>query len=270
MDDLIAAESVKADPRGSRILTIDIERFPIIGVFWDRKIAGMIPAGNVLERSRMSCFGAKWYDESDYIYRAEFDFDAAQITSAERENMVLTAWDLLNEADVVVTFNGLSFDHKHLNDEFALVGLSEPAPFKRVDLYRLARTKFGYDSMSLASLADLLGVPAKLDSGGMGVILAAMRGEAWAWEHLRTYNIGDITTTEALYDRLRGWMPSHPHLGRIDGVQLRCNQCGGTDLARDAKPWTTAGRDYVAYTCRTCGGHVRSGEHGLTTAARGI
>lgn len=269
MDDLIAAESVKAQPRGSRILTIDIERFPMVGVFWDRKVQGIIPVGNILERSRMSCFGAKWYDEPDFIYRSEYDFDRQEITAAERERMILSAWELLDEADVVVTFNGVSFDHKHLNDEFALAGLTEPSPFKRVDLYRMAKTKFGYDSMSLASLAGLLNVPAKLDSGGMGIVLAAMRGERDAWERLRTYNLGDITTTEALYDRLRGWLPSHPHLGEVAADEMRCNQCGGTDLIRDGL-YRAVVIDYVAWTCRTCGAHLRSGAHSRSASTRGI
>ena len=264
LGDLIAAQT-----RGSRILTIDIERFPIVGVFWDRKVQGIIPVGNILERSRMSCFGAKWYDEPDPIYRAEYDFDRGEITASERERMILCAWELLDAADIVVTFNGISFDHKHLNDEFALAGLTEPSPFKRVDLYRMARTKFGYDSMSLASLAGLLDVPAKLDSGGMGVVLAAMRGEREAWEHLRTYNLGDITTTEALYDRLRGWMPSHPHLGEIAADEMRCNQCGGTDLVKGGL-YRAVVIDYVAWTCRTCGAHLRSGAHSRSASTRGV
>lgn len=134
---------------------------------------------------------------------------------------------------------------------------------------RMARTKFGYDSMSLASLAGLLDVPAKLDSGGMGVVLAAMRGEREAWDHLRTYNLGDITTTEALYDRLRGWMPSHPHLGEIAADEMRCNQCGGTDLVKGGL-YRAVVIDYVAWTCRTCGAHLRSGAHSRSASTRGV
>ena len=48
--------------------------------------------------------------------------------------MIEGIWKLLDEADAVVTWNGVSFDMKHLRREFVLAGLTPPSPWKDIDL----------------------------------------------------------------------------------------------------------------------------------------
>jgi hypothetical protein len=77
---------------------------------------------------------------------------------------------------------------------------------------------------------------------------------------MRFYNIADVELTEWLYDRLRGWMPTHPHPGNF-GDQLRCNQCGGDDLELQPTKYRAVRLDYALYRCQACRSNLRGAWH---------
>ena len=80
--------------------------------------------------------------------------------------------------------------------------------------------------------------------------------------------IGDIELTEWLYDRLRGWMPSHPHIG-TSGDEKVCNQCGSSELKRQKSTYRAVVIDYTLLRCSDCGANVRGGWHSRAATTRG-
>ena len=145
-------------------------------------------------------------------------------------------WELLNEADAVISYNGISFDMPHLNREFALLGLTPPAPYKNIDLIRTVRKEFNFPSNKLAHVVDALGVGGKMETGGFDLWVGCMNGDPKAWAKMRKYNLTDVKITEKLYDRIRPWIKGHPHLGMFldagaDGELMACPNCGSTKLA---------------------------------------
>lgn len=219
--------------------------------------------------SRMICWAAKWYGDDKVLFRGEFDFHARKLTDDARARMLSEVWSLLDQADIVVTYNGVKFDHKHLNTELLLSGYSPPRPYKVVDLYRIIKRDLMFESHSLDYVARRLGVGQKVETGGFDLWQRCMAGDRQAWADMRRYNEGDITVTEAVYDRLRGWMPGHPHVGTMaEGREMRCNQCGGTDLVRDGL-YRAQQIDYVQFRCNGCGGMVRGSAHSRVANTRG-
>lgn len=264
----------------ARVLTIDIERVPghakhqhrgltIEGDFWDlsgwKHILGYrIPPESVAEWPRTICAAWRWYGDKKTDFASEW--------GDGREGMLQRIWDAYDQADIVYGHNVDRFDTKNLKAEWLVLGLQKPSPFKIVDTLKVARAEFGFESNTLASLTQRLGIDTKTDKYDVATARAALAGDVKAQKKLRAYNVGDIAASEALVDRMRGWVPNHPHVASQNGPEdLRCNQCGSPRLTRQAKPTTAVLLRYSLYRCDDCGGQVRgSVALGRVGSTRGV
>lgn len=232
---------------GPKILTIDIERLPGEAEVFDARVDYIRPSQWKFP-PRTICFAARWYGRKAPIFEAEWK-DPAE--------MIARSWQLYDEADAVVTFNGIRFDNKHLRAMWFEAGLPMPRPWKNVDLFPVVK-QFGYVSSSLDYVTKKLGHPGKVDKYDVEVAKAAVAGDVKMQRKLRRYNIGDIETTEWLYDRLRGWIPGHPYLG--DAMAgAACNQCSSTNLELQDTAYRAVRIDYELYRCTDCGANVKGG-----------
>lgn len=254
------ARAVKRAPKDTaRILTIDIERLPGEAYAFDARTEYIRPS-QWIRAPRTVCWAARWYGEKTPIFEAEWiDPDA----------MVHRAWELYDEADAVITYNGIRFDNKHLKGMWLTSGLKLPRPWKDIDLIRPAR-QFGFVSASLDYVTKTLGRPGKVDKYDAEVARAACAGDERAQRKLRRYNVGDIELTEWLYDRFRGWIPNHPYLGAPAGDGKTCNQCGSDKLTAMPTRYRAVVIDYMLLRCDRCGGHVRAGWHARAANTRGV
>lgn len=244
---------------GSKILTIDIERLPGTAYIWEPKTR-YVPARNFVEWPRMVCFAARWYGDRSMIFEAEW---------LGRERMIKKAYDLYCEADIVVTYNGVRFDNKHLKSEWLEAGYAPPLPWKDLDLFNQVK-QFGFESKSLDSVTRRLGRPGKVTHYDMELAFAAADGDVDAQAQLEEYNMGDIELTEWLHDRLIGWMPNAPFKGSAAGDVL-CNQCGGKDLElQPTKNYRAILLEYSLYRCIDCGGLSRGSWVARVASTRGV
>lgn len=243
----------------SKILILDIERLPGLARVWEPKTR-YIAARNFVEWPRLLCWAARWYGQKQYLFEAEW---------ISREEMISKVWTLYDEADIVVSYNGIRFDNKHLRSEWLEAGLRPPRPWKDVDLFATVK-QFGFESKSLDTVTRRLGRPGKALFYDMDLAYAAVAGDEKAQRTLRRYNAGDVELTEWLYDRLRGWIPTHPFMGEHDGEDARCNQCGSTDLVNQPSKYRAVVVDYNLLRCDSCGGLVRSGWHSRVASTRGV
>lgn len=248
----------KKASRAAKILIIDIERLAGKAYAFDPK-THYISAGNWIEWPRTVCYAARWYGEKDYIFESEWD---------DKDSMIRKSWELYDEADIVVTFNGIRFDDKHLRTLWLENGYPPPRPWKSVDLFAIVK-QFGFESKSLDSVTKRLGRPGKLSRYDVWETQAAVNGDKEAQESLKVYNVGDIELTEWLYDRLRGWIPNHPFMG-VNGEDKVCNQCGSDDLKLQPTRYRAVVVDYALYRCNHCGANIRAGWHARAAGTRGV
>jgi hypothetical protein len=254
---------LQAPPK--RVMTLDIERLPghaiiqhrgltIEGDFWDlsgwkHTIGYRINAADVTEWPRTICVAWRWYGED----RTEF---ASEWTDGQL-GMLDRVWGAYDRADVVYGHNLARFDTKHLNTGWRDMGLPAPAPYKIVDTLTESYRTFGDESRTLSALTKRLGIDTKTDKYSVAMARAAVAGDRKAQRQLRAYNVGDVAASEAFVDRLRGWIPSHPHalMGSPDNGPT-CNQCWGDNLAENG--WKLADQmRYPLYRCQDCGGNVQ-------------
>lgn len=225
-----------------KVLIIDIETkymlAPVWGL-WDQNISHK----HIQQEGGILCYAAKWLGEKEIF------FDSVH-QSTERA-MLKSAHALLSEADAVISFNGISFDIKHLNAQFVLHKLKPPSTFKNIDLLRVAKSRFKFPSNKLDYIAKRLGLGSKVEHEGMELWVKCIAGNKAAWARMKKYNIQDVLLTEAVYLKLRPWVKSHPNMNLFSEIEC-CPSCGSASLQRRGMAFTTTGA-YQRYQCMSCG-----------------
>ncbi len=227
-----------------KILLFDIEMAPALVWTWSLfKVT--IPIGSIEKAPTMLSFAAKWHGDKKMTFRSSHHHT--------HDEMIDEMWRLLDEADMVVHFNGTSFDVKHCNREFILKGYVPPSPYKQIDLRTTVKSNFRFISTKLDWVSQQLGIGQKTPHPGMSLWLDCMQGVAKAWRLMKKYNIQDVTLLEELYEVLLPWI-KHPNVAiymEDDGVPT-CPNCGGKELQKRGFRVTNM-RRYQQYFCKGCG-----------------
>lgn len=241
------------------VLTLDIETSPNLGYafgVWDQNLT----PDKIVETSRVLMVGAKWYGQRKVIMLSERALD--------HDEMVRQAWNLVDQADLIVGYNSKRFDMRHLAREFLALGLPPPAPYKNIDLMLTVKKHFSYGSNKLDTVSQVLGIGQKVKHEGFPLWKACLDGDDSAWRRMENYCRGDVRLTERLYDRLRPWISGHPHITTAD--DLRCTQCGSDRLTQLPSDYRAVVIAYAAYRCDDCGGLVRASYPKRVAISRGI
>jgi hypothetical protein len=253
--------------KGPRILTIDLERVPgrfrlegyrgsltIEGDFWDLSqwksfLGRRLRPDEVTEWPQTICAAWRWYGERKTHFSSTWG-------EGGRDAMLKATWEAWDDADIVYGHNVKGFDGKKLNTDWRDAGLPQPRPVRFVDTLTECRRVFGDESMTLAALTQRMGIETKTDKYEVTMARAAVAGDVKAQRRLERYNRGDIAASEALVDRLRGWI-NHPNLAVFTEEEHACSNCGSPELKRDG--WNhTAQTKYAQYRCQNCGAVVRN------------
>jgi DNA polymerase elongation subunit (family B)/DNA-directed RNA polymerase subunit RPC12/RpoP len=235
-----------------KILTFDIETSPHISAHFGRWKQN-IPPEHTLHESDVICYAAKWHDKKQVIFRSLWD--------RGRELLAEEIWDLLDEADVVVSYNGKKFDIKRLNTMFLEDRMGPPSPFQHVDLFTQAKKHFNFSSNKLKHVLKRLGLTPKLeDDVKMQLwIDACWHSDPRAQGIMKKYNIQDVKSTEELYNYMLGWIDPHPNWGLFindEDDNPICPNCGSKELIKKGVEHTKV-RTYQRWKCKDCGSHHR-------------
>lgn len=226
-----------------KILFLDIETSPNLAYVWG--LFKQNVAINQLESStEMMCFGARWYGEKKVIFKS--------VHHDGKEAMLQEVHRLLDEADVLVGWNSKAFDSKHLKRELLEAGMLPPSPYKEMDLMLAVKSQFKFPSNKLDYVAQTLGVGAKVQHSGFDLWRRCMAREPKAWAEMKKYQIQDVNLLIDLYEKLKPWIPNHPHRGLHDGVEDGCVVCASTNMQRRGVARSAAGT-YQRFQCQDCG-----------------
>ena len=183
-------------------------------------------------------------------------FDSVQRSG--KRAMLRRIHTLLDEADIVIHYNGLKFDAPTLNKEFVKLGMRPPAPFKQVDMLRVCRQVFRFESNKLDSITQSLSIGRKIKHPGFQLWVDCMKGDQAAWRVMERYNKMDVVLLERVYHRLLPWIKSHPTL-RLSVDRLACPKCSSTRTQRRGEAATKLAV-FFRYQCLRCGGWFRNSE----------
>lgn len=235
-----------------RILVLDIETFGLVvetwGI-WDQKI---LP-DQVLKDWCIASWAAKWVGDppSKMIYMDS----RSRKDPRDDKRIVFGMHKLLNQADIIVTQNGKSFDIKRLNARFAFYDLKPTNPFKHFDTKQVAKNKFGFTSNSLKELCKYLHIKYQKSDHekfpGRELWRQCEAKNLDAWKEMEQYNKLDVLATEEVYKKLEPWDNKINHNIYTDLKDITCN-CGSTKFHSrgTAKTKTCV---YKRYQCQECG-----------------
>lgn len=212
----------------------------LIWGLWDQNVSYK----HIQKEGGVLCYAAKWLGEKK-VY-----FDS--VHHSTEKAMLKSAHDLLSEADAVISFNGINFDIKHLNAQFLLHKIKPPAPFKNIDLLRVAKSQFKFPSNKLDYIATRLGLGQKVAHEGMDLWIKCMANNKAAWGRMKKYNIQDVVLTENVYNKLLPWIKNHPNVNLFSDIEC-CSNCGSASLQSRGRAVSAVG-SYQRYQCLSCGG----------------
>jgi DNA polymerase elongation subunit (family B) len=214
-----------------RVLTLDIETSPHLAYTYDLFDARITP-DKIVTPSRVLCWAGKWLGESKVHFYSEYHNDPGE--------MIQAAWTFLNEADVLITYNGVRFDVPHLMRSFIEEGMPPPSPWIDLDLYLVNRRRYKWASNRLGYITEQLELPTKLQSGVAQLWKKVLEEDDRAWQKFKKYNCQDVVITELLYRTMAPWI-KHPHIGLWTGDQSTCPACGSTQLTPTGLTYTRTG-----------------------------
>jgi hypothetical protein len=232
-----------------KILTLDIETRPHLAYIWDLWNQN-IGLKQVKEFGRPICFAAKWLGEKDILYYSDFHDG--------HDTVIKEARDLFDEADVLVTYNGKTFDVPRLQGEMLAARLTPPSPVQHIDLYQIVKRKFKFASNKLDYYATRLDIGSKTPHSGFDLWIKCMEGDIDAWATMREYNQHDVVLTEELYTIVRPWIDSHPNLNAYSDEEIEgCTRCGSSNFHKRGLYVNNIGQ-YQRYQCQDCGGWMKN------------
>jgi hypothetical protein len=232
-----------------KVLEIDIETAPTIGYVWGL-FNQNVGLDQIVQPGYTLCFAAKWQGKKEVIFRSLWGDGAGEMTHA--------AWNLLDEADAVVHYNGKKFDVPTLNRDFVLDKLVPPASYQEIDLYQTVKRRFRFASNKLDFVCQQLGLGNKVRHKGMNLWKGVMAGNERDCAIMERYNKQDIRLLGRLYTHIQPWILQHPNRGLyVNSAKPVCRNCGSTDVVKNGVEARFVLK-YYKLKCTSCGANLRS------------
>ena len=241
-----------------RKLYLDIETSPHQVYCWGLWSEN-IGVNQIIEPSRVLCV-AYAFDDEQMQFVSEWQDG--------RPAMLAQLWTILDKADAVIHYNGVSFDETHLNREFLQAGLNPPSRFQSIDLYRTVKRRFRFAANKLEQVAKELELREGKIKTDFDLWKGVMDGDRDFQLLMEEYNREDVELTRELYKEMLPWIDRHPNAALYENDMLmRCTRCASENLTKDGFARTSAGT-FQRYRCGDCGGLSRGMKRDATTPLR--
>jgi predicted RNA-binding Zn-ribbon protein involved in translation (DUF1610 family) len=236
-----------------RTLVLDIETSPILAYIWELG-EQRVNVDQIKTDWFIMAWCAKWLGDSP---RKAIYYDIRKEKPGNDKPILLPLWDLLNEADIVITQNGEKFDSRKINARFMLHGMTPPKPYQHIDTYKLTKKVAEFTSHKLSYLTDkLCHDQKKVTHGsfpGLSLWVECLKGNPKAWEEMKHYNIKDVLSTEELYLNVKAWAPEAMPKIYPTAESGKCHTCGFEGVMRKGRDRIRKSGVYTQSMCAKCG-----------------
>jgi DNA polymerase elongation subunit (family B)/predicted RNA-binding Zn-ribbon protein involved in translation (DUF1610 family) len=249
------------EPREPRILLFDIETGPdakeVLKVFTS---LGNWP-GRTFKASIQSilCVGWKVLGESKTHCINAWDFPTRWNKNVNDDYQVCkAAYEVLKNADVVITHNGKKFDWKFMQTRLLKHGFPQLPKILHVDTCQEARKNFLMYSNKLNDLGKFLGVGEKLEHEGWDLWCNVLERKPESQRKMTAYCKMDVILLERVFEKLRPIIKSLPNYNIFNGSDHSCPNCGSQKLQKRGERVQKQKRTQ-RYQCQDCGSWSSAG-----------
>lgn len=160
----------------------------------------------------------------------------------------------LSACDVAVAHNGDSFDMKYIKTRMLFHGLPPLPPITTIDTYKVAKSKFMFNSNKLDYISGFLGMGHKIRTSPK-LWLRILAGDEQAILEMVKYNKKDVELLEKVFDKLVPYVDNH--INRELFGEAGCPRCGSNKV--QSRGFHRAiSRTYRRFCCNSCHGWYRS------------
>lgn len=246
-----------------KVLVFDIETAPLKSYtwgMWDQTVG----LNQIIEDWHVLSWSAKWLGDAPDKVMYEDQRNARDITNDKK--ILKSIWKLLDEADILISQNGIRFDVKKLNARFIMHGMKPPSSSKHIDTLRIAKRHFAFTSNKLEYMTDKLCTNYKKlkhdEFVGFKLWTECMAGNIKAWDSMKKYNEYDVLSLEELYYKLIPWDNTVDfNLFTSDDVDYVCT-CGSYNFhEKEGDYYYTTVAKYQRYECKDCGKQTRGSKN---------
>lgn len=229
-----------------KILHLDIETIALKVRTWGLWKQN-IPINMIESPTRMFCYAALWDDAED---------EDPYFLHEEQSYWLTRLWQLLDEADVVVHYNGKNFDIPFINRHFMLADMPPPSNYIQVDLLKEIKRCARFDSHKLDWISQQFGIGQKVKHAGWELWKGWEEGDVESRKKMEEYNKQDVVLLKHLFNKIKPWLISNPNPALFtadDGIT--CPGCGGNVYKKGF--YYTKISKFQRYKCKSCGANSR-------------
>jgi DNA polymerase elongation subunit (family B)/predicted RNA-binding Zn-ribbon protein involved in translation (DUF1610 family) len=206
------------------------------------------------------CAGWKEFGSKTTHCISAWDFPRAWRRDVNDDTHVVKAiYEVLKDADAVVTHNGKRFDWKFLQTRLIKHGLPLLPRIRHIDTCAVSKSNLMPFRNNLKTLSAIAGSH-KMESGGSELWEAVAERSKKAQARMAEYCKQDVRALESVFKMLRPLvtnLPNHNLFNVAQGGKDCCPSCGSTRLQRRGIERTKT-KTYGRYQCQDCGSWSRT------------
>lgn len=235
--------------RPARIICWDLETAPNLVTAHQLFNERGLPTSSIVREKYIICGAWKVYGDSA-VYSVAVDPRKPQ----DDRKVVHALYKVLSSADAVVAHYGDAFDMRMFNARAIFHGLAPLPPVTQIDTYKIAKSKFKFNSNRLDYLGAYLGLGRKRKTEGQ-LWDDCMAGNVKALDEMQRYNKQDVSLLERVFLRLYPYTRMRINLGALTPGATpheRCGHCGSADMKYMGTQLMRT-RFHEFYQCGNCG-----------------
>lgn len=205
------------------------------------------------------CAGYKIYGEDKVHCINAWDWKTKWKKDVNDDEAVTKAiYEILKDADAVVTHNGKRFDWKFLQTRLLKWKLPILDKIKHIDTCQVAKQHLFLFNNKLSTLAEFLTTEEKMDSGGAPLWCKVADRIPKAQKKMSDYCKQDVIALEEVFKRLKPFISNIPNYNQFtEGLRNLCPKCGSTRIQRRGYRYSGT-KSYARYCCFDCGSYLRT------------
>ena len=201
---------------------------------------------NVKKLAKIICISWKWENE-DKIHNLSWDDDMND------KQMIQEFIQELNKADEIVAHNGDRFDIKWIRTRAMYHRLPMNAYYRSLDTLKKAKAHFNLPNNRLDTIAQFLGVGAKVKHEGVKMWDEVQDNDRTALKDMINYCNGDIIILEDCYFVMQNYIKHNIHIGvNAGGEKYTCPACGSENVILYKNNFTAIGTIKRQMECNVC------------------